>query len=70
MNTIDRLVMMANQIAANLVHEADPVAATAEHICLFWDPRMKRMIAENGAAGLTPAAAAAIALLAAPHDAA
>jgi formate dehydrogenase subunit delta len=61
MTTTERLVHMANQIAANLTHDADPVATMAEHIDLFWDPRMKAMIAAHDGAGLVPVAAAAIA---------
>jgi formate dehydrogenase subunit delta len=63
MNTTDRLIHMANHIAANLTHDADPVATMAEHIRLFWDPRMKAMIRAHGDAGLVPTAAAAIARL-------
>jgi formate dehydrogenase subunit delta len=63
MNTIDRLVMMANQIAANLMHEPDPIAATAEHIGLFWDPRMKSMVTQPNVDGLSPVAKAGIKLL-------
>jgi formate dehydrogenase subunit delta len=60
MNSLDKLIMMANQIAANLTHEADPAEATAEHIRLFWDPRMKAMIRAYTGVGLSPTAAAAI----------
>jgi formate dehydrogenase subunit delta len=63
MSTIDRLVMMANQIAANLATDDNPVAATAEHIRLFWDPRMKQMISAYDGAGLSVAAANAISIL-------
>lgn len=63
MSTIDRLIMMANQIAANLATDDNPVAATAEHIRLFWDPRMKKMLSENSAEGLSPVASRAIAKL-------
>lgn len=37
------LVTMANQIARNLASRGDAaaVAATADHIATFWDPRMK-----------------------------
>jgi formate dehydrogenase subunit delta len=63
MNTTDRLVMMANQIAANLATDDDPVAATAEHIRLFWDPRMKQMISAYDGAGLSATATAAVAEL-------
>lgn len=62
-SSLDNLIRMANQIAANLAHEPDPAAATAEHILLFWDPRMKRMIFEHDGTGLSPAAAQAIAAL-------
>lgn len=61
MTTVEKLVMMANQIAANLVHEPDPAAVMAEHIRLFWDPRMKQLIREHGGEGLSPVAAAAVA---------
>jgi len=40
MNTVDKLVLMANQIATNQMHEPNPAKATAEHIRLYWDPRM------------------------------
>jgi formate dehydrogenase subunit delta len=63
MTTIERLVLMANQIAANLLLEPDPAAATAEHIQLFWDPRMKAMIVDHGDEGLSDVARAAIAQL-------
>jgi formate dehydrogenase subunit delta len=64
MNTTERLVHMANQIAANLIHDADPAATMAEHIRLFWDPRMKTLIAAYEGGGLTPIAADAIRQLA------
>lgn len=70
MTTVERLEAMVNQIAANRMHEADPAEATAEHIRLFWDPRMKRLIMAHDGAGLSPVAADAIKRLAAPHDAA
>ncbi len=60
MNSTEKLVMMANQIAANLAHDDDPAKATAEHIHLFWDPRMKAMIDAHGEAGLSPIAASAL----------
>jgi formate dehydrogenase subunit delta len=62
-NSTDRLVYMANQIAANLQREPDPVAATAQHIQLYWDPRMKAMIAAQGSEGLSATASEAIAKL-------
>jgi formate dehydrogenase subunit delta len=60
MTTAERLVLMANQIAANRMHENDPAAATARHIQDFWDPRMKRMLRDHGAVGLNETAAAAL----------
>ena len=62
-STLDNIVRMANQIAANLTHEPDPTGAMAEHIRLFWDPRMKRMIFDHDGTGLSPDAAKAIAAL-------
>jgi formate dehydrogenase subunit delta len=59
-NALDKLVLMANQIAANLKHEPDPASATAEHIRLFWDPRMKRMIRSDSISGLSDVARQAI----------
>ena len=70
MNSAERLVYMANQIATNLATDDDPVAAVANHIQLFWDPRMKRLIQENDQTGLTPVAAAAIGRLAEIQNAA
>lgn len=57
--TLDRLIYMANQIARNLVNNADPVRAIADHVASFWDPRMKAMIFEHvadGGSGLDPSA--------------
>jgi formate dehydrogenase subunit delta len=68
MTTIERLVTMVNQIAANRMYEPDPAAATAEHMRLFWDPRMKRMIRDHDGSGLCEVAAAAIEQLGAAHD--
>lgn len=67
MNTIDRLVMMANQIAANLATDDNPVAATAEHIRLFWDPRMKSLVCKQKISGLSVVASAAVTSLAKPE---
>ena len=60
MTSLERLIHMANQIAENLMHDPNPSAATAHHIQLYWDPRMKAMIAAHDGSGLTPAARAAI----------
>lgn len=68
MNTAERVVLMANQIAINFAsqqHDA-AAAAVADHIAKFWDPRMKAIIfdlAQNGGAGLVPVAAQAVDLL-------
>ena len=70
MNTNERLIYMANQIAENLMHEPDPAGATANHIQLFWDPWMKKLILEHGDAGLSQIAAAAIRQLVKQHGAA
>jgi formate dehydrogenase subunit delta len=61
MNTLERLIRSANQIAANLATDADPTQATARHIRDFWDPRMKAMIKAHDRSGLSPVATAAIA---------
>jgi len=55
----EHLVHMANQIAAFFRSrpEAEAVAGTAEHIRLFWDPRMRAQLAAHiaaGGAGLDP----------------
>ena len=64
MNTVERLILMANQIATNLATDDAPVAAVADHIQQFWDPRMKQLIFAHGTDGLYPVAAAAIGRLA------
>ena len=53
MNTRERTVHMANQIARNFVaQDHDAIAkATADHIAKFWDPRMKSVIFEHLEAG-------------------
>lgn len=62
-------VRMANQIARNfeaIGHEA-AIAATADHIEHFWDPRMKSAafeLLEDADAGFSPAASAALRQLA------
>ena len=59
MNSLDKLVHMANQIALNL-RDAE---TTARHIRDFWDPRMRAMIRAHDGTGLSDTARAAIALL-------
>jgi formate dehydrogenase subunit delta len=60
-----KLAYMANQIARNLAAKGDDqaVAAIADHIDKFWDPRMKACLRENGLDQLTPLAARAMAKL-------
>ena len=64
---ISRLHRMANQIAANFaaLGEEQAVNQTAEHIRLFWDPRMKAQVLAEDRSGLSPVARGAIARLAA-----
>lgn len=64
MTTTDNLVRMLNQIAANMAYDPDPAGAVANHVELFWDPRMKRLIHAHGREGLSDTAAAALAQLA------
>ena len=63
---VERLTYMANQIARNFAAqgEDEAVAATADHIVKFWDPRMKAQIAQCEGQGLCPIAARAFAKLA------
>ena len=66
--TLERLVRMANQIAAEFDNQqpGDAVAPTWDHVQLFWDPRMKAQILAHlagGGAGLSPVAMAAMKLL-------
>jgi formate dehydrogenase subunit delta len=65
---IGRLRYMADQIARNFAArgEAEAVAATAEHIRLFWDPRMRAAILADDRAALSPVVAAAVERLAQP----
>lgn len=64
MNSLEKLVYMANQIARNLETEGEKAADTAAaHIVAFWDPRMKTMILghlDAGGKGLSPGALAAL----------
>jgi formate dehydrogenase subunit delta len=63
MNTDDKLVYMANQIALNFAARGDARAATADHIAKFWDPGMKTRIfrrLEEPGNGLSTDAAAAV----------
>ena len=58
--SLERLVYMANQIAANQAQSDDPATATAKHITLYWDPRMKALIKAYDGNGLSQIAAAAV----------
>ena len=42
----DRLVSMANDIAANLSFQADATGKIADHINRFWAPRMRCLLLE------------------------
>lgn len=59
------LVRMANQIAANFsaLAEDEAIAATADHMLRFWEPRMReglaRLLANEAAQSLSPVARAA-----------
>lgn len=63
---LKRLHYMVDQIARNFVALGyeNAVAATADHIAKFWDPRMKAAIFTAPQDGLSPVAAAAVAQLA------
>ena len=59
---IQRLRYMADQIARNFAVQGDEAAAaaTAEHIRLYWDPRMKAAILADDRTALSPVVAAAV----------
>lgn len=66
---VERLVAMANDIAAFFDAEAGPAASDSvrNHIAKFWEARMKREIIahlQKGGAGLVPTARAAVEQLA------
>ena len=67
---VDKLVRMANQIAANFdggSDEAQAVASVADHIRRFWTPAMRKQIVERWRKRpdeLSPRAAQAIAAIA------
>ena len=63
MNSVERLGLIANQIATNLSTDAAPVEAVADHFQQFWDPRMNIMIFAHWTEGLSTVASAAISLL-------
>ena len=57
-----KLRRMADQIAQAFASQGEvkAIAATAEHIRLFWDPRMKAQIVADDLAALSPVARAAV----------
>lgn len=59
---IERLRYMANQIARNFAVQGDEaaIAATAQHIRDFWDPRMRAAILADDRSVLEPIARAAV----------
>lgn len=59
---IERLRYMAEQIAREFKAqgENEAIAATAEHIRLFWDPRMKAALKADDRSALSPIVAAAL----------
>ena len=69
---VERLVAMANDIAAFFDAEADKAVAAEGvrfHISRFWEPRMRREIiahVQQGGAGLVPTAVEAIRRLVPP----
>ena len=69
---IERLVAMANDIAAFFDSEPDKTVAAEGvrfHISRFWEARMRQAIIEHvrkGGAGLVPTARTAVTLLAPP----
>jgi formate dehydrogenase subunit delta len=68
---IERLVEMANDIAAFFDAKADKAEAArdiARHLRLFWDPRMRRELIAHyrqGGHGLNPTALSAVGMIAA-----
>ena len=69
---IDKLVRMANQIAANFAYLPEPEQAAtrvADHLQRFWEPTMRKEIIahfEAGGEDLTEIARLAVARISAP----
>jgi formate dehydrogenase subunit delta len=67
---VERLVAMANDIAAFFDSEDDKAVAAEgvrSHLSRYWDPRMRREIVAHlqvGGVGLSPTAGSAVTLLA------
>ena len=67
----DKLVYMANQIGTAFNHQTDDeaIASVAQHIKLYWDPRMRAAISAHedaGGHGLAPRVLQAVRRLKAP----
>jgi formate dehydrogenase subunit delta len=68
----DKLIRMANQIAANLAVREDAAALCAGHISDYWDPRMRTALLDHlaaGGAGLHPLVVQAAPLIRRPSAA-
>jgi formate dehydrogenase subunit delta len=63
---VAKLAHMANQIARNFAAQGEDaaIAATADHIEKFWDPRMKAQLRAGGGEQLSPIAVQALERLA------
>jgi formate dehydrogenase subunit delta len=69
--TLDALVRMANQIAANQPHlsDDDEASVVAAHLRMFWTPAMREQLQRAVAAeevDVSPVARAALGLLSSP----
>jgi NADH-dependant formate dehydrogenase delta subunit FdsD len=63
-NSLDSLVRMINQIAANSMGAKDPVAEVAKHLHSFWTPKMcSDLKSSNLTSELNAVAAQALATL-------
>ncbi len=58
----DHLISMADQIARNFAVQGEEksIAATAQHIRDFWDPRMKAAILAADRSAFSPIVSAAV----------
>ena len=71
---VEKLVRMANQIAANFDYGPDKdkvVAAVADHLTRFWTPSMRALVIEGhrkDLIDLSPIAARAVEKLAVPKN--
>ena len=63
---LTRLHAMIDQIALNFaaIGQNNAIAATADHIVKFWDPRMKAALLAGETGALSPIARGAVAVLA------